>query len=60
MAEIVEQVQEREAAQVCRLPCSIIISSSSNNCYYIIFLLYQVYNICVIKTFCACFKLAAK
>lgn len=25
MAEIVEQVQEREAAQVCRLACSIII-----------------------------------
>lgn len=41
MAEIVEQVQEREAAQVWRLPCSI--SSSSSNCYYIIFLQYLRY-----------------
>lgn len=44
MAEIVEQVQEREAAQVCRLACSIF---SSSNCYYIIFC-YANYTISVL------------
>lgn len=47
MAEIVEQVQEREAAQVWRLPSFIIIISSSSNCYYIIFLQYLHYYLCL-------------
>lgn len=44
MAEIVEQVQEREAAQVCRLPCSVIIISSSSN-VIILYFCYANYTI---------------